>query len=133
MNFEKTVIGYKEYIKVGINGDVYTFTATMDTGNAGVVPTIGIELMEIMNTKIKATIQNKEYVFERKGEASPMVGNVIHRRPIVLLDFLEIKGKRVDNVYFAITDERKKSTQALINRDTLRNMNFIIDPSIEFT
>lgn len=62
-----------------------------------------------------------------------MVGNVIHYRPIVLFDFLEIKGKRIDNVYFAITDKRKKTTQALINRDTLRNMNFIIDPSIEFT
>jgi len=133
MDFEKTTIGYKEYIKVGINGDVYTFTATMDTGNAGVVPTLGIELLENLKTKIKATIQNKEYIFEKKGEASPMVGNVQHHRPIVLFDFLEIKGKRINNVYFAITDERKKSTQALINRDTLRNMNFIIDPSIEFT
>lgn len=47
MNFEKTIIGYKENIKVGINGKVYEFTATMDTGNAGVVPTLGVEFMAV--------------------------------------------------------------------------------------
>ena len=130
---KKTIIGFKENIKVGINGKVFEFTATMDTGNAGVVPTLGVDNIEIFDSKVKALIKNEEYIFEKKGEASPMVGNEIHHRPIVLFDFLEIKGKRIDNIYFAITDKRKKSTQALINRDILRQMNFLIDSSVEFT
>jgi len=130
---EKTIVGCKENIKVGIYGQVYEFTATMDTGNAGVVPTLGIDCVIVGESIVRAIIDKKEYVFEKLGEASPMVGNVIHYRPIVKFDFLEIKGKRIDNIDFAITDKRNKSTKALINRDVLIKMNFLVDPALEFT
>ena len=130
---EKTIVGCKENIKVGIEGQVYEFTATMDTGNGGVVPTLGIDCLIVGESIVRAVINKKEYIFEKRGEASPMVGNVIHYRPIVKFDFLEIKGKRIDNIDFAITDKRNKSTKALINRDVLIKMNFLVDPSLEFT
>ena len=130
---EKTIVGCKENIKVGIKGQVYEFTATMDTGNGGVVPTLGIDCLIVGKSIVRAVINKKEYIFEKLGEASPMVGNVIHYRPIVKFDFLEIKGKRIDNIDFAITDKRNKSTKVLINRDVLIKMNFLVDPSLEFT
>lgn len=127
-NFKKRV-GFKEEIKICINKDVYTFTATLDTGNGGVVPTLGVDKMSIDGDKVIVTIGEKEYTFNKKGEASPTVGNVVHHRPIVIINYIEIGGRRLNEPFIAVTDERKKSTKTLINRDTMSKLNLVIDPS----
>ena len=45
-NFKKRV-GFKEIITICIQGDKYEFTATIDTGNGGIAPTLGVDKMEI--------------------------------------------------------------------------------------
>ena len=129
---EKTIIGFKENVLVGINGKTYKFTATMDTGNAGHTPTLGVKQLLYHNKKLNIILyDNSEIIKENLGELTPMVGNVMHYRPIINLDFLEIKGKRIENVNCAITDQRHKTTQMLINRNIMSQMNFIVDPSID--
>jgi len=131
---EKTIIGFKEYVLVGINGKTYQFTATMDTGNAGRVPTLGVKQLLFHEHKLNIILYNgTNIVKENLGELTPMVGNIQHHRPIIKLDFIEIKGKRIENIDCAVTDQRNKSTQMLINRKLMSDMNFIVDPSIEFT
>lgn len=127
-NFKKKV-GFKELIKVSIQGDKYEFTATMDTGNGGVVPTLGVDKMNVDGDKVNITIGDKEYVFDKKGEASPTVGNVIHHRPIIIIDYIEIGGRKLNEPFIAVTDERKKSTKSLINRDTMSKLNLVVDPA----
>ena len=127
-NFKKRV-GFKEIITVCIQGDKYEFTATIDTGNGGVVPTLGVDKMEIDGDKVTITIGDKEYTFDKKGEASPTVGNVVHHRPIIIIDYIKIGGRKLDEPFIAVTDERKKSTKTLINRDTMTRLNLVVDPS----
>lgn len=127
-NFKKKV-GFKEMVTIGIQGDRYDFTATVDTGNGGVVPTLGVDKMNVDDDKVIITIGDKEYTFDKKGEASPTVGNVIHHRPIIIIDYIKIGGRRLDEPFIAVTDERKKSTKTLINRDTMSKLNLIVDPS----
>lgn len=133
MEFEKTTIGCKEIVKIGINDNIYQFTATMDTGNSGIVPTLGVDNLLINKEKneVQIYIKGNKYILEKKGESTPMVGNVMHRRPIIIIDFIEIAGKKMHNIPCAVTDNRNKSTQMLINKDLMIKMNFIIDPSIE--
>jgi len=126
-NFKKKV-GFKEMITISIQGDKYEFTATMDTGNGGVVPTLGVDKMNIDNDKVTITIGDKEYTFDKKGEASPTVGNVVHHRPIIIIDYIKIGGRKLDEPFIAVTDERKKSTKSLINRDTMSKLNLVVDP-----
>ena len=127
-NFKKKV-GFKELIKVSIQGDKYEFTATMDTGNGGVVPTLGVDKMNVDGDKVNITIGDKEYTFDKKGEASPTVGNVTHHRPIIIIDYIEIGGRKLNEPFIAVTDERKKSTKSLINRDTMSKLNLVVDPA----
>lgn len=127
-NFKKRV-GFKEMVTIGIKGDKYEFTATIDTGNGGVVPTLGVDKMNIDNDKVTITIGDKEYTFDKKGEASPTVGNVVHHRPIIIIDYIKIGGRKLDEPFIAVTDERKKSTKTLINRDTMTKLNLVVDPS----
>ena len=127
-NFKKKV-GFKEMITVCIQGDKYEFSATIDTGNGGVVPTLGVDKMNIEGDKVTIFIGDKEYTFDKKGEASPTVGNVVHHRPIIIIDYIKIGGRRLDEPFIAVTDERKKSTKSLINRDTMSKLNLVVDPS----
>lgn len=127
-NFKKRV-GFKEIITVCIQGDKYEFTATIDTGNGGIVPTLGVDKMEIDGDKVTITIGDKEYTFDKKGEASPTVGNVVHHRPIIIIDYIKIGGRKLTEPFIAVTNERKKSTKTLINRDTMTRLNLIVDPS----
>lgn len=127
-NFKKKV-GFKENIKIGIQGEDFEFSATIDTGNGGVVPTLGVDKMKIEGDKVTITIGDKEYTFDKKGDASPTVGNVVHHRPIIIIDYIEIGNRRLDEPFIAVTDERKKSTKSLINRDTMSKLNLIVDPS----
>lgn len=127
-NFKKRV-GFKEIIIVCIQGDKYEFTATIDTGNGGIVPTLGVDKMEIDGDKVTITIGDKEYTFDKKGEASPTVGNVVHHRPIIIIDYIKIGGRKLNEPFIAVTNERKKSTRTLINRDTMTRLNLIVDPS----
>ncbi len=127
-NFKKRV-GFKEIITVCIQGDKYEFTATIDTGNGGVVPTLGVDKMEIDGDKVTITIGDKKYTFDKKGEASPTVGNVIHHRPIIIIDYIKIGGRKLNEPFIAVTNERKKSTKTLINRDTMTRLNLVVDPS----
>ena len=127
-NFKKRV-GFKEMITICIQGDKYEFSATIDTGNGGVVPTLGVDKMNINNDKVTITIGDKDYTFDKKGEASPTVGNVVHHRPIIIIDYIKIGGRKLDEPFIAVTDERKKSTKTLINRDTMSKLNLVVDPS----
>ena len=127
-NFKKRV-GFKEIITICIQGDKYEFTATIDTGNGGIAPTLGVDKMEIDGDKVTITIGDKEYTFDKKGEASPTVGNVVHHRPIIIIDYIKIGGRKLTEPFIAVTDERKKSTKTLINRDTMTKLNLIVDPS----
>lgn len=127
-NFKKRV-GFKEIITVCIQGDKYEFTATIDTGNGGIATTLGVDKMEIDGDKVTITIGDKEYTFNKKGEASPTVGNVVHHRPIIIIDYIKIGGRKLNEPFIAVTDERKKSTKTLINRDTMTRLNLIVDPS----
>ena len=85
--------------------------------------------MEIDGDKVTITIGDKEYTFDKKGEASPTVGNVVHHRPIIIIDYIKIGGRKLTEPFIAVTDERKKSTKTLINRDTMTRLNLIVDPS----
>ena len=127
-NFKKRV-GFKEIITICIQGDKYEFTATIDTGNGGIAPTLGVDKMKIDGDKVTITIGDKEYTFDKKGEASPTVGNVVHHRPIIIIDYIKIGGGKLTEPFIAVTDERKKSTKTLINRDTMTKLNLIVDPS----
>ena len=127
-NFKKRV-GFKEIITICIQGDKYEFTATIDTGNGGIAPTLGVDKMKIDGDKVTITIGDKEYIFDKKGEASPTVGNVVHHRPIIIIDYIKIGGRKLTEPFIAVTDERKKSTKTLINRDTMTRLNLIVDPS----
>lgn len=133
---KKKILGYKEYVKICIQGKEYKLKATFDTGNGGIVPTLGVDsfFLGTNDNIVQAILDKKSYVFEKLGEATPLVDGKHGFRPIIKLDYLEIDGEKIENINFGLSEKRKNySTQILLNRDILSKFNLLIDPSKEYT
>lgn len=133
--FKKT-IGWKENVSLCINGYKFIVTATCDTGNGGMAPTLSVDSLEYneeTNT-ITFVYSGREFKNLRVvGITTPHVGTETHKRYAIDCDYIQIAGRRLKNIQLALSDKRKKSTRALINRNTLRDLKLVVDPDLEFT
>ena len=133
LNNFKITVGFKENVKLSIEGLEYNFIATMDTGNNGIVPTLGVEELIDNSEYIIFLINGNKHKLRKCGVSNPHVGNIVHKRPIIQIDYIEMCNRRINNCYIAITDKRNKSTKLLLNREIMSRLKLIIDPSIELT
>ena len=133
--FKKTV-GWKENVSLSINGYELIVTATLDTGNGGMAPTLSVDSLEYNEETNKITFVYSGHEFKDLrvvGITTPHVGTETHKRYAIDCDYVQIAGRRLKNVQLALSDKRKKSTQALINRKTLRDLRLVVDSDLEFT
>ena len=135
----KKRVGYEEVVTVSFNGkDWYQFTATMDTGNSGIYPTIGAYIAEENNGYIRFVVQAiytsnglREENLNIEGTISPKVGKEKVTRPVVKCAYIKIGDRMLKNTYVAIADRSFKKTGALINRNLMTELKLVVDPSIK--
>lgn len=135
----KRIVGHKEMVTISFDGkNEFLLTATMDTGNSGIFPTIGANILEQTEEKIRFIVQAsyckiaEEVVCDIEGAINPKVGKDKQNRPVVKCAYIKTCGKKVENTYVAVADRSFKKTQALINRNLMTEMRLIVDPSAEF-
>lgn len=131
----KKIIGFKEMIKICIAGKELIASATCDTGNGGVSPTLSVE--EVVynpdTNKVSFKFDGHSFCERVVGKATPSVGTETPERYTVLCDYIEVDGRKVNDTFIAVSDKRKKSTQALLNRTVMRELNLLVDPGKSFT
>ena len=128
----KCAIGYEQNIKIKLKNEFIDFTAKFDTGNGTYASTIGCEEVVISNDKIKAKIKNKTYIFNKHGQVNAIVGQSHETRQTVIIPEIIIGSRHLKDVEFALVDNRSKSTEILINRDTMNKLGIVVDPSINY-
>ena len=136
----KKRVGHEEIVTVSFNGkDWYQLTATMDTGNSGLYPTIGAYIKEEGNGYIKFRVQarytssgNLEEYCNVEGTITPKVGKEKVSRPIVKCAYIKIGNRVLKNTHVAIADRSFKTTGALINRILMTELKLVVDPSIKY-
>lgn len=109
--------------------------AKFDTGNGTKASTLEVD--EIVNydkeaKKISFKIEDKQFDFDVKCEINPKVGDKNVVRPVVKLKQLKVGKRILNNVDFAIVENRNMSTKVLINRDIMRKLFFIVNPFKKF-
>jgi len=123
-------IGYIEDISLVFdkNEEPLTMSAKLDTGNGAYASTIGCDRLEVLDEKVIATINDKEYTFNNNN-ASPRIGQISESRITVIIPEIQIGTRRLQDVEFVLVDNRKKTTKILLNRDVLSKLGYIVDPS----
>ena len=128
----KCSIGYEQTIKIKLKNEFINFSAKFDTGNGTYASTIGCDEVVVSGNKIRAKIKNKTYTFDRHGQVNAIVGQSHETRHTVIIPEIAIGSRHLKDVEFALVDNRSKSTEILINRDTMNKMGIVVDPSINY-
>jgi len=128
----KYPVGYEQTIKIKLKDKFVNFTAKFDTGNGTYASTIGCDEVNVSADKIEAKIKNKTYVFDRHGQVNAIVGQSHETRHTIIIPEIIVGSRHLKNVEFALVDNRTKSTEILINRETMNKMGIVVDPSISY-
>lgn len=136
----KKMVGYEENVIVSFDGNRwYKLSATMDTGNSGMYPTVGAVINEEANGYVKFVVQADytsngihEECLNVEGTITPKVGKEKVTRPVVKCAYIKIGNKELKNTYVAIADRSFKNTKALINRNLMTELKLMVDPSVKY-
>ena len=133
MNFKnifRKSVGFKGYVTIGIQGDKYTLTSTMDTGNEDIAPTLNADRVRVKGDHVIFSINNKEYSCVKKGESISKDNTTL---PIVSIDYIDISGRTVYEPFVSVGDGKKSPTETTMNRGILNRLGIIVNPSINNT
>ncbi len=136
----KKRVGYEEIVTISFDGERwYQLSATMDTGNSGIYPTIGASIIEENNNSVKFMVQaifTSDGLYEEclnvEGTIKPKVGKEKVTRPVVKCAYIKIGNRVLKNTYVAVADRSFKKTGALMNRNLMTELKLVVDPSIKY-
>ena len=103
--------------------------AKLDTGNGAKASHIEVGDYEINNNKVKFSFEGRQFEYEIKDYSHAKTGEQQHNRPVIVIPELTLGLRKVKNVDMAIVKVRDKSTNALINRDILSKLGYVIHPN----
>lgn len=122
--------GFRERIDITLkdNKEPIEFLAKLDTGNGSDCSTLGCDKVEISEDEktMTATIKGKKYEFEITSISNVSVGTNKYKRYNTIFPNIKIGNRHLTNVEFSIVDNRKKSTDVLLNRDVLKRMAYTV-------
>ena len=123
-------IGYIENVTFTMhNGDEIEFEAKFDTGNGAKASTIGCEAIKDNGKTLTATINGKNYTFDKVGVSKAIVGQVTEERNTVLVPCIKVGSRKLLDAEFALVDNRNKKQKVLLNRDLMAKMAYQINPA----
>ena len=123
--------GFIEAVKVkfedGIEKD---FLAKLDTGNSVFASTLEVGEYTETDGKVTFKIDGKEMTFEKKRDVKAIAGEDSYKRPVIQVKELTLGLRKIKDPYIAIVKSReKKTTNMLLNRDTLAKLGYVVHPN----
>lgn len=120
--------GYIEGITINFGDSEKQLLAKLDTGNGAKASHIEVGEHKITGNKVTFLVDGKSYTFDIKDYSNAVTGEQKHKRPIIIIPELTLGLRKVRNVEMAIVEKRDKSTNALLNRDTLAKLGYLVHP-----
>lgn len=123
--------GFIESVSINFGNDhVVDFLAKLDTGNSTNACCLEVGEFHDDNKNISFTMDGKKYSFEKKGKSIVNAGEQQYERPVIHIPELTLGLRKVKNVPVSIVKNRNnKTTNCLLNRDTLSKLGYVIHPS----
>ena len=124
--------GFMETVTVKFDNDTQKdFLAKLDTGNSTKASALEIGEFEDDGKYISFSIDGKKMKFEKIGDSKALAGEETYIRPIILIPELKLGLRKLINVQIALVKHRdNKTTNFLINRDTLSKLGYVVHPSV---
>lgn len=123
--------GFIESVTIDFGNDKKKeLLAKLDTGNGAKASHIEVGDYEINGDKISFTIDGNSFEFDIKDYSHAKTGEQEHNRPIITIPELTLGLRKVKNIDMAIVKVREKSTNALINRDALSKLGYVVHPNL---
>ena len=135
--------GFVESVDIDFGNDVKKqFLAKLDTGNSARACTLEVGEYDIKNDKITFVVDGKKLTFNvvdkmiiatnnpENDEEDDEVKKARRTRPIIEVPELTLGLRKVKNPRIAIVKTRSgKSTNLLLNRDTLSKLGYVVHPN----
>lgn len=122
--------GFIESVTLDFGGTKKEFLAKLDTGNSTSACTLEVGEFSVNGKKVKFNIDGKPFEFELVGKILAKAGDETYERPTITIPELTCGLRKVKNCKIAIVKSREsKSTNLLMNRDTLGKLGYTVHPS----
>lgn len=123
--------GFIESVNINFgNGVEKDFLAKLDTGNSTTASTIEVGKHEVKDNKITITIDGKTLTFDKTGTSKAKAGEQTYERNTITIPEITLGLRKLKNVPFSIVESREnKSTNVLLNRDTLSKLGYVVHPN----
>ena len=123
--------GFIESVNINFGDGVEKdFLAKLDTGNSTTASTIEVGKHEVKGNKITLTIDGKTLTFDKTGTSRARAGEQTYERNTIMIPEITLGLRKLKNVPFSIVESREnKSTNVLLNRDTLSKLGYVVHPN----
>ena len=122
--------GFVESVNIDFGGIKKEFLAKLDTGNSTSANTLEVGEFSINGNKVKFKVDGKDFEFDIKGKIKAKAGDEIYERPTITIPELTCGLRKVRNCAIALVKSREnKSTNLLMNRDTIGKLGYVVHPS----
>lgn len=102
------------------------YLAKLDTGNGAHASHIEVGEYTEKGKKVTFTVDGKEFTFDIVDRSKARTGEQEHNRPIIKIPSLRLGLRQVNNLKMAIVKSRDKSTNVLLNRETLSDLGYVV-------
>lgn len=125
------IAGFIESVKIDFGeGVVKDFLAKLDTGNSTKASCLEVGEYIEKGKNITFTIDGKKMTFEKTGEVKAVAGDRTYVRPTITISELTLGLRKLKNVPISLVKHRNnKSTNFLINRDTMSKLGYVVNPN----
>ena len=123
------IAGYMESVDITWgDGTTKTYLAKLDTGNGSYASHVEVGEYTEKGNKVTFTVEGKEYTFDivDRSYAKTGDGNDKANRPVIEVPAVKLGLRQANKVRLAIVKQRDKSTNALINRDLLSDLGYVV-------
>lgn len=123
--------GFVEAVEIkfadGVSRDML---AKLDTGNSTTASTVEVGEFVESGNKITFNVDGKKMTFEKQKPIKAKAGEETYERPTIIVPELRLGLRKVKDVRLAIVKTRaNKTTNVLLNRDTLSRLGYVVNPS----
>jgi hypothetical protein len=102
----------------------------LDTGNSTKASTLEVGEFKEVGKFIEFRVDGKPIKLEKIGKSKAKAGEEIYERPIVVVPQITLGLRKLNNVPIALVTSRdNKTTNLLLNRDTMSKMGYVIHPN----
>ena len=125
------IAGFIESVVVNFTDGVSKeFLAKLDTGNSTKASTLEVGEFKDDGKYVEFQIDGKTLKLEKIGKSNAIAGEETYERPIIIVPELQLGMRKLKNVPIAIVKDRdKKTTNLLLNRDTMSKMGYVVHPN----